>query len=225
MSSQLSFDLPVSVSLGADDFFVSSANDTAHAMVTGTVGWPNGKLALIGPTGAGKSHLARVWQGLSGAAILSAKELTSVSAMPADVAAVIIEDMEFLQQDAEEFVFHLHNKIAAQSGQLLLTSQCAPSRWNIALPDLASRMQATTIVRLGDPDDRLLGAVLTKLFADRQLSPAPEIIGYLVTRIERSFRAAADVVAALDTASLAEGREINRPLVRAVLDKLASRAR
>ncbi len=225
MASQLSFDLPVNVSLGAADFFVSTANQEAYAMVTGTIGWPSGKLVLVGPPGAGKSHLARIWQGLSGAFLIAAVDLRDELSVPATASAVILEDMESLPRAAEESVFHLHNRLSASGGQLLMTASQAPTRWPILLPDLASRMQATTIVRMGDPDDRLLGAVLTKLFADRQLAPAPEIIPMLVSRIERSFRAAAEVVAALDCAALAEGREINRSLVRAVLDKMTDRGR
>ena len=206
------------------DFFVSDANADAFAMVTGDQGWPQGKLALIGPPGSGKSHLARVWQEQSGAGIINAASFAAVIDLPSH-AALIVEDMERLPRSAEESLFHLHNQLAATGGRLLMTSNVAPSRWPITLPDLASRMQATAIIRLGDPDDRLLAAVLTKLFADRQLSPAPEIIATLVTRIERSFQAAAQVVADLDAASLAEGREINRTLLRTVLDKGPSEAR
>ncbi len=224
MAEQLRFDLPIAVSRAAADFFVSDANADAFAMVTGEQVWPQGKLALIGPQGSGKSHLARVWQGQSGADIVSAASFPSDIALPPN-AALIVEDMERLPHKGEEPLFHLHNNLAATGGRLLLTSTVPPSRWPIALPDLASRMQATAIIRLGDPDDRLLGAVLTKLFTDRQLSPAPDIIAMLVTRIERSFAAAAQVVADLDAASLAEGREINRTLLRSVLDKLPPEAR
>jgi chromosomal replication initiation ATPase DnaA len=194
-------------------------------MVTGSMGWPSGKLVLVGASGAGKSHLARVWQSLSSAFLVSAASLGNDKSVHQTASAVIVEDMDELTPEGEEILFHLHNRLAQSGGRLLLTARLAPSRWPILLPDLASRMQATTIVRMGDPDDRLLGAILTKLFSDRQLSPAPEIISMLVTRIERSFGAAAEVVSALDSAALAEGRDINRALVRTVLDKLADRAR
>jgi chromosomal replication initiation ATPase DnaA len=219
MARQLSFDLPVTVSRAADDFFVSPANADAHALVMQADIWPDGKLALIGPQGSGKTHLARLWQGVSEATWLDAPTLGPV--IPTTARNVVIEDMDRLPAKAEEAVFHLHNRLADTGGRLLMTSVLPPARWPVALPDLASRMQATTVIRLGDPDDRLLAAVLTKLFTDRQLNPAPEIITLLVARIERSFTAATHIVAALDAASLAEGREINRALVRALLDKPA----
>lgn len=215
---QLSFDLPALVALGPDDFFVSTANQLAFAMVENWPEWPAGKLALIGPKGSGKSHLARVWQSLAGGQIIQAATLAP-GPMPAAGVHLVIEDMATLPVTAEEHLFHLHNHLAQTGGRLLLTDVQPPSRWPITLPDLASRMQATAVIRLDDPDDRLLAALLMKLFADRQLAPPPDVITYLAARIERSHAAASQVVAVLDTAALAGKRDLTRAFVRAVLDK------
>jgi chromosomal replication initiation ATPase DnaA len=53
---------------------------------------------------------------------------------------------------------------------------------------------------------------LLKLFADRQLEIDENLLGYLVTRIERSFAAANAVVEALDREALRQGRPITRAL-------------
>lgn len=218
MTGQLSFDLPVQVALGLDDFFVSAANAQAYAMVLDWQGWPAGKLALIGPMGSGKSHLARVWQSLVGAQIVQAAALAA-GPMPPAGAHLVIEDLAKLPVTAEEHLFFLHNHLAQTGGRLLLTDVDPPSRWPIALADLASRMQGTAVIRLEDPDDRLLAALLMKLFADRQLLPPPDVITYLAARIERSHAAAARVVAVLDAAGLTQGRSLTRAFVRSVLDK------
>lgn len=217
MPSQLSFDLPQQVALGPDDFFVSAANAQAYAMIGNWPGWPAGKLALIGPPGSGKSHLARVWQGLTGAECIVAADLRP-GPMPSAGAKLVIEDLEYLPNGAEEHLFHLHNHLAQTDGRLLLTSALPPVRWRIDLPDLASRMQGTAVIRLDDPDDRLLAALLMKLFADRQLSPPPDVITYLAARIERSHAAAARVVLRLDAAALQDRRDMTRAFVRSVLD-------
>jgi chromosomal replication initiation ATPase DnaA len=216
MPQQLAFDWPVRVALGREDFFVSDANARAFAMVSAPDSWPEGKLAVAGPKGSGKTHLARVFAQNTGALVLQAADIDAEFAPP-EAAYVVIEDMETLPREAEEVVFHLHNHLRGR-GRLLLTSDRAPSRWPIALPDLASRMQATTVGEIDDPDDRLLSAVMMKLFQDRQIAPAPALIAYLVSRIDRSFAAAAKMVADLDAAALAQGREINVPLARALLD-------
>lgn len=215
-AEQLSFDWALPVALGPEDFFVSDANADAHAMVAGGLRWPEGKLALVGPEGSGKTHLARIWQGLSGAERREARDLSPD--LPAPGGAVAVEDLEMLPRESETALFHLHNHLMATGGRLLLTSDRPPARWGIRLPDLASRMQATTLVRLGAPDDALLEALLAKQFADRQLFPAPGVLAFVARRIERSHAAAALAVASLDRASLSEGRKVSLPLARRVLD-------
>jgi chromosomal replication initiation ATPase DnaA len=92
-----------------------------------------------------------------------------------------------------------------------------PARWTIRLPDLASRLAATTVAKLDAPDDALLAALLVKHFADRQVAVAPGLIDYLVSRVERSAAAAEAVVAALDRAGLAGRRPLTARLAAEVL--------
>ena len=101
---------------------------------------------------------------------------------------------------------------------LLLTARRLPRFWAHSLPDLASRLAATPLVRVDDPDDALLAAVLEKRFADKGLRVGPDVIAWLVTRIERSFAAACAVVDALDAAALADRRNISVPLARELLE-------
>jgi chromosomal replication initiation ATPase DnaA len=77
-------------------------------------------------------------------------------------------------------------------------------------------------VRIGAPDDDLLGAVLVKQLADRQIRVDQDVVAFLTRRMERSFAAARAVVRALDRASLRARRPITMPLARAVLDELAA---
>ena len=58
---------------------------------------------------------------------------------------------------------------------------------------------------------------MVKLFADRQLRVAPEVIRYLSRRIERSFSAVEGAVETLDRLSLARGRPVTRALAAEVL--------
>jgi chromosomal replication initiation ATPase DnaA len=87
----------------------------------------------------------------------------------------------------------------------------------LAIRDLASRLKALPVVTLAPPDEALLRAVLVKLFADRQLTVDESLIGYLATRIERSFAAARAVVAALDEEAMRRQRPLTRALAAEVL--------
>ncbi len=218
MAKQLNFDWPTRVALGPDDYFVSDANVHAYAMLKAPESWPEGKLALIGPHSSGKSHLARVFRHFFNANIISAAEF-EVTDKLRSAPAVVVEDVEKLAEQSEEDLFHLHNHLRQRRVPLLLTSTLAPSRWEIKLPDLASRMQATSVVHIDDPDDRLLSAVLMKLFQDRQIAPKPQLIEYLAARIERSFITAAQIVDQLDREALAQGKPLSIALARTLLDK------
>ena len=222
MARQLSFDLPVRQALGREDFFVSPANAEAVAMIEGWQNWPARKLVLVGPQGAGKTHLAHVWAEISGARIIAAADLADADIPALAAGHVAVEDCAQVARDAtaEAVLFHLHNLTLAEGNTLLFTAMQPPSHWRLALPDLASRMQATATASLQQPDDALLAAVLMKLMADRQLSPTPGTIPYLCRRIDRSFQAASRAVTLLDATALDTRRPITRALAAEVLDKL-----
>lgn len=223
MQRQLTFDLSTRPALERDDFFVSPANTLALATVDDWRNWPNGKLALVAPPGAGKSHLAHVWAKDTGARLLpaAALEACDVQALAAQ-RAVVVEDMGAPMSGlAQEALFHLHNLLLAEGGRMLLTATSAPSRWPLSLPDLASRMQGTSVVRIEPPDDALLAAMLLKHFADRQITPQPKLIDYLLKRIERSHAAVQWIVAALDAEALATQKKIGPKMAARLLDNRA----
>lgn len=215
MTRQLTFDLPMRAALERADFFVSPANADALAMVDVPALWPQGKLLLCGPEGSGKSHLAEVFAHDSGAMILEGRDLFDPDILP-DV--MVIEDANLVATRQEETLFHLHNRMLAKGGLLLLTARQTPGHWGLRLPDLLSRMEGTAIARIQGPDDAVLAAVLVKLFADRQLQVAPSLITYLISRIDRSFAAAHALVGALDARALAQGRAVTRALAGELLD-------
>lgn len=215
MAEQLAFDLPADVRLGADDFFVSSANEQAFVMVRTPDAWPDGKLALIGPAGSGKTHLVRLFATTTHAATLLAKDITPDAPLP--TGPLVVEDCDALPVICNEWLFHAHNLLRAQGWPLLITARTPPARWAIALPDLASRLSATTTITIQDPDDPLLLAVLLKHFQDRQLAPAPDAITYLQRHLPRTFAAIHAAVETLDRAALAQGKPLTRPFVQRVL--------
>jgi chromosomal replication initiation ATPase DnaA len=217
--TQLAFTLPHRAALGRGDFFVSDANGQALAALECWRDWPGAKMVLVGPAGAGKTHLAHVWADLTHAVLLDAAtldgaDLPHIAAAP----AVVVEDCDHLTPPGEVALFHLHNMLAARKTPLLLTAATPPRDWGLTLPDLASRAQATALARIAPPDDALLAAVLVKLFADRQIIPPPALITYLLPRIERSFDAARVIVADLDAAALARGCAVSRNLAATLLD-------
>ncbi len=214
---QLPLGLPRATAFERADFLVCDSNRAALDWVERWPDWPSPALLLHGPEGGGKTHLAHIWRGRAAAALVAGEALAEASLprlLEEGRCRIAVDDAE---RAAEEALLHLHNGCLEAGGSLLLTARAAPRSWPIALADLRSRLRALPAVEIGPPDDALLGAVLVKHFADRQLRVAPEVIAYLVARIERSLAAAAAVAARLDAASLREGRPITVPLARRLL--------
>lgn len=216
---QLPLDLPVRPALGREDFFVSDANAGAVAKLDAWRSWPNGKLALVGPPGSGKTHLAHVWADAADAEVHAATKSTDLN--PGTLSTPLaLDGMDVALTDAAETaIFHLHNALAAARLPLLMTGREAPSRWPIRLPDLKSRVMASDVAFIDGPDDALLSAVLLKHFADRQLVVPPQVVDYLLKHMERSFDAVRELASRLDKAALAEGRAVTRRLAARVLDE------
>lgn len=216
---QLPLPLPSRPALGREDFFVSPSNALAVAQLEGWKDWPARKMILTGPPGSGKTHLAHVWAGMAGARIVAARDLDDESVPALASGPVCVEDVEEIAGDreGEERLFHLHNLVLAEGGALLVTAVREPVHWCLALPDLASRMMGTQVASIREPDDTLLTALLAKLFADRQLTPDPKVLAYLVRHMPRSYAAAARIVAALDSEAIAHQRGVSRPMAVRVL--------
>ncbi|WP_169569068.1 HdaA/DnaA family protein [Sneathiella limimaris] len=210
-------------SKGREDFLVSDANSTAVSWLDKWPNWPAPFLLITGPKGCGKTHLSHIWADKTAAKTLQANDLDRLTIEElAEVAksCVVLEDVD--EATNEPNFFHLYNLIKENGQFLLITSQLIIDEWDIQLPDLRSRMATVQVARIEEPDDMLFGAILLKLFSDRQLQVTPEVIQYLLTRLERTFKAALSTVEELDSLSLSEKRRITIPLVRDLLNGMNS---
>ncbi|MBB6425514.1 HdaA/DnaA family protein [Sphingopyxis sp. JAI128] len=181
---------------GANDgpLIVGSSNADAVRYLRHVATWPVRTAVLTGPRGSGRSLMGRLFATETGGRVIDGHDSVS-----------------------EEAIFHAWNAAQANEGQLLVIADAPPAEWNIALPDLRSRLAAVPVLTIGDPDDCLARDLIEALFAQRGIALAPEVSSYIVPRMERSYAMIHRVVAALDAASLEQGRRVGIRLTRETL--------
>lgn len=216
MARQLRLMLDQLESFRREEFVVSPSNAEAVRILDSWPGWHGGCLALIGPEGSGKSHLASTWVRANGAAVIPGNgriELGPLQGRP-----VLYEDADRDRTRRDDILFHLINMAGQPGGGLLLTGRSPPSGWAADLPDLRSRLNALPVAQIEEPDDLILESVLRKFFRERNIRPNEDVFPYLLRRIERSAPKALEMVKKIDEAADADGRAVSRALARQILE-------
>ncbi len=208
---QLALALDHRESYAREDFLAGPCNERPLQLVDCWPDWPATALALVGPEGSGKTHLAMIWAAAAGARVISARALDEAE-LPSALAtgALVVEDAG--PGADERALFHLINLAREETAFLFFTARTGPATWPVAIPDLASRLRALPVITLQPPDDTMLRAVIIKLAADRQLLLDESVVSYLSTHIERSFAAARAAIIALDNEALRQRRPPTRAL-------------
>ncbi len=177
-----------------DAFIVTASNEIAVRRIHAFGTWQVSTMILTGPRKSGRSLFGRLFAARAGARLM--------------------DDAE--GQD-ETDVFYAWNEAQSRRRPLLLIADAPPPLWHATLPDLRSRLSATPVVTFGDPDEDLIEQLIAHLLERRGIIATPELIAYLVPRVERSHHAVIALVDRLDAASLARHRPITVPLAREVL--------
>jgi len=213
MARQLRLSLRRPPSYAPDAFAAGASNTQARAAIGAWPKWPGGCLALIGPPGVGKTHLARSWAQSSSAVVLDRAALDPTLAVGRPA---LVEDVD--RGVDPEPLFHLLNQAAREDHGLLLTARTRPAAWPAALPDLRSRLNALWVAEIDEPDDDVLQAVLKTLFSERSIRPHDDVYPYLLKRMERSVAGARKIVELLDETEHADIRPVSRVLARQILE-------
>lgn len=173
---------------------VGPSNAAALRYLADVAHWPTRVAVLVGPHRSGRSLMAARFAREQGGAV--------------------IDDAEGVAEDA---LFAAWNAAQRGGAPLLLVATRPPSDWSIATPDLASRLAAVPVLRIGDPDEDLALHLIETIFAQRGLIVPGDLAPFIVRRIERSYAAIHAAVAVIDDAALASGRRIGVRLAGDVL--------
>jgi chromosomal replication initiation ATPase DnaA len=181
-----------------DTLVVTEANRDAADLLMGWRRWPGGALALVGPPGAGKTHLALAWALETGA-----RQLSALADPDQGAAAFAEAEGRLFIDDADgpsnaALFWRVLDLAKTQAGAVLLAGASLPETWPASLPDLRSRLAALPVARLGEPDEALLEVVLRRICREQFILLSDDAVRFLVRRVPRTFAAARDVAAALD---------------------------
>ena len=177
MTSQIALPLIPAGAGEPSSIVIGSGNRAVVEALAAPASWPFRTAILHGPPRAGKSLFAR-W-------------------FAAQQAGEAIDDAETLDETA---IFHRWNRAQEDSLPLLLVVD--GENWEIALPDLRSRMGAALQLEIGPPDDDMARDLMLSHAAQRGLALGEGAPAYLVPRMERSYAAIEKIVAEIDRLSL-----------------------
>ena len=220
-NSQLIIDLPTREALGREDFLVNSRNEDAVCFIDN---FPNQKInsgILIGSRGSGKTHLVNVLCSNLGRkkwSFLNPKNENIYDTFSIND-LVIIEDINnFNSKEDEDFLFHSINLSKELNKALLLTSSRKISKLDFRTLDLVSRLDAMQAAFIEEPDDMLMEALIIKLFNDRQIIIKPNIVNFLMQRIERSYLGVAEIIDLIDKVSLSRKKSVSISLIKGLIN-------
>ncbi len=212
---QLALDFPHEPRFAGATFLPAASNAEARAWLARPEQWPQRRLALWGEAGCGKTHLLHIWAARCHAARLAGPGLRFAGFPHTPLA---IDDADLAP---EHDMLHLLNAAAEVGQTVLLAARTPPSRWQVGLPDLASRLRAITAVEIHPAEDALLRTLLARLLADRQCAVPEAVQDWLLLRLPRTQAAMREAAARLDRAALAAGRPVSRALAATILDEIA----
>lgn len=193
------------------------SNRAAAQTVDGFMASGEPALAICGPAGSGKSHLAHILAAENAAALRMGADIEA--AFGDGRALVVIDDAE-TAPDPKRF-FALIEERRAHGLRTVLAGRGRPADWAGGLKDLATRLEAMMRASLEEPDEALMRAVIEQRFRDRQWRTAPGVAAYAAPRLPRTFAAAGAFVEAAGAAAIAAGAPISIPLARKVIDNLS----
>lgn len=188
--------LPLDWPQAQDDsrFILSEANRSAFDHFRNWSLWPVKATMLTGPRRSGRSLLARAF-----------------------VARVRGRLFEAAEQHDEAELFHAWNAAQDSGHPLVMIVDEVPPKWEVALPDLRTRLAITPVARIEQPDDALFRSLIRLLFADRGLHMPDEGLKFIGERVERSYLMAERVVEAIDRFAIAERARLTLPTIRRAL--------
>ena len=215
-SKQLYFDMPDKTALGIEDYIITESNSFAFDLISRMIKGEINQGVISGPSFSGKTHLSKILIKNIGSneSLYIDRDYKKIIEKAGSSNLIVIENIDKLIEDrSEEDLFHIINFTKENDKKLLMTSCKSISNIEFKLEDLKSRLNAILEAKIMQPDDELMKLVLIKIFNDKQLLINPNVINFLKSRLERSYKSINDFIEKIDKFSLEKGKKITIALI------------
>ncbi|AHX11139.1 bacterial dnaA family protein [Neorickettsia helminthoeca str. Oregon] len=193
------------------DYFISDSNAEVYNSVIGNQSHQP-PIIIKGDSKSGKTHIGRIWVSKHNARILSNLEKETTFSMYHNC---LVDDIDELKTQAEiEALLHIYNNAVENKKMLLMTTRSL--EFSNVLPDLRSRLRATTTFTIPSPDDELLRVIVRKQFYLRQIRVPERIVDLILHRVERSIESVIEFISLLDREALRKGKPISTRLLQEI---------
>ena len=219
-SKQLYFEMPNKKALGIEDYIVTDSNNFAFDLIVKMVKGEINFGLISGPPYSGKTHLSKILikNARNYKTLYFDRDYQNLLNRFEDSDFFILENIDNVKHDKfEEKLFHIINLAKENNKKLLMTSRKPISEIDLNLEDLKSRLNSILEAKIKEPDDQLMELLLIKIFNDKQLKINPNIIDFLVSRLERSYESINFFIEKIDKFSLEKGKKITIPLINDLL--------
>jgi hypothetical protein len=191
---QIALPLDWPQSQGESRLIVTNANRDAFEHFRKWSLWPVKATLLTGPRRSGRSLLARNFVQRVGGRVIDQADRAD-----------------------EEELFHAWNAAQESGRPVVMIVDSAPPHWDIALPDLKTRIAVTPVARINEPDDELFQALVQLHFADRGLHIPADALRFMSERLHRDYWTVERAVEAIDRFAIAERARLSLPTIRRAL--------
>lgn len=97
---------------------------------------------------------------------------------------VFIKDADKLHDNKTFFAW---NKAHEEGRSLMMSAAHEPSRWDILLPDLKSRIASMELLQIGPPDDELIMELIMQKLRLADVAIASKALSYCQKRLRRDY--------------------------------------
>ena len=219
-SKQLYFEMPNKSALGIEDYMITDSNNFAFDLIVKMVKGEINFGLISGPPYSGKTHLSKILvkNTINYKALYIDRDYQNILDKFESSDILILENIDKVKYDkSEQDLCHIINLVKESNKKLLMTSRKSISEIDLSLEDLKSRLNSILEAKIKEPDDQLMKLLLIKIFNDKQLKINPNIIDFLVSRLERSYESINLFIEKIDKFSLEKGKKITIPLINDLL--------